>query len=103
MYVSVQPGRVDVVERTDYRRFHLQADANVSLPEIGALLQRERLGGVDDGHAWIRIDSLRERLAGFTDFDAEQFSEMVTYATQRGWVSPDGAALRTHIQFGDQR
>lgn len=102
MYVIVHPDRVDVVETTDYRRFHLQADESISLPEIGALLQRERLGDVDDGHAWIRTDSLRERLAGSTNFDAEQFSEMVTYATQRGWVSPDGAALRAHIQFGDQ-
>lgn len=103
MYISVQPSRrVDIVERTDYRRFDLQAHAGLSAADIGAQLQRERLGHVGDGHAWIRIDPLRTRLASSSDFDAEQFSAMVAYAVEHGWVSPDGEALRAHIQFGDQ-
>lgn len=102
MYISVQPSEVDVLEPTDYRRFELHADASLSAVDIGAQLQRERLGDVEDGHAWIRIDPLRTRLASSSDFDAEQFSAMVAYAVEHGWVSPDGDALRAHIRFGDQ-
>ena len=102
MYISVQPGHVDVLEPTDYRRFDLQADAGLSAVDIGAQLQRERFGDVEDGHAWIRIDTLRARLASTSDFDAEQFSAMVACAVEQGWVSPDGKALRAHIRFEDQ-
>ena len=102
MYISVQPSHVDVVESTDYRRFDLQAHAGLSAADIGKQLQRERFGDVEDGHAWIRIDPLRRRLAGSPYFDAEQFNAMVAFAVEHGWVSPDGEALRAHIRFGDQ-
>lgn len=102
MYISVRPSQLDIVERIDYRRFDLQAHAGLSAADIGEQLQRERLGDVEDGHAWIRIDPLRTRLAVSPDFDAEQFSAMIAYAVEHGWVSPDGEALRAHIRFGDQ-
>lgn len=102
MYISVQPSHIDVLEPTDYRRFDLQADAGLSAVDIGAQLQSERLGDVEDGHAWIRIDQLRTRLASSSDFDAKQFSAMVAYAVEHEWVSPDGEAIRAHIRFGDQ-
>lgn len=54
-------------------------------------------GRIDDDHAWLRIDRLREEvLAAGTDGIA--FDGMIDYARGAGWVDADGRHVRAHVE-----
>lgn len=54
-------------------------------------------GRLDEGHAWLRIDRLREEvLAAGTDGVA--FDGMIDYARGAGWVDADGEHVRAHVE-----
>ncbi|MCR5976564.1 hypothetical protein GDN83_02120 [Gordonia jinghuaiqii] len=97
MYISVQPGRVEVLEATDDRRFQVEADACLTTADVGKQLADSGLGDIEGDHAWIDIGTLTERLAATEGFDGRQFEAMVAYARERGWVSNDGGSLRAHL------
>jgi hypothetical protein len=72
-------------------------------PDAAALTRA--LGGLgtadaDVRHAWLRIDGIRG-LAGARARDprwSRRFEGMVEYARGTGWVSPDGASIRAHVE-----
>lgn len=97
MYVTVQPGRVEVLDATDYRRFQVEAAASLTAADIAKQLKDSRLGEIEGDHAWIHIGALTVLLAASEGFDGRQFEAMVAYAHERGWVSDDGGSLRAHL------
>ncbi|WP_141005734.1 hypothetical protein [Nocardioides humi] len=50
-------------------------------------------------HVWLDIAALRDRAGAEKGADwHEGYDAMVAYALSRGWVSPDGAAVRAHVE-----
>lgn len=102
MYISVNSDGVEVLESADYRRFHVAAGPALSLADIGDQLRHTRLGDISGEHAQIDISTLTDRLTDIGSYDAGQFSAMLTYADQNGWVTNDGRSLQAHIVRGDR-
>ena len=106
MFVSVDlsdPERGPLLlEPENFKAFKLVCADRVE-PEalaaaLGALVELD-----DDGaHAWLSIAGLRD-LAGPLAADDEwmtSFDGMVGYAASKGWLSPDGSAIRAHVERG---
>jgi hypothetical protein len=104
MYVEVNLGQDPAVtalhEPEDFKAFKL---TTLGSGETGALDRAlGALGSVDDygSHAWLKLDGVRA-LAGELANSAswsESFEGMVAYAASKGWLSPDGDAIRAHIE-----
>lgn len=99
MEVHLAPGRpARLTEATELHRFSvIVAAAPEALPALA-----EALCGIIDfegsDHAWVSIDWLIEASdrSDWADWRG-QFANMVQYATGKGWVRADPAALRGHI------
>ena len=72
----------------------------------GGGVDDERLAGVlaphgrlDEGHAWIDVDAV-VTLAGDAADDEWRsgFDAMVAYASDKGFLSDDGTAIRAHLE-----
>ena len=75
---------------------------DVELADIGeelasAALSDAGLGEVREGYAWLDVDALRAAAVSQSGASSgTAFDDMVRYAASRGWVSPDGRAVRAH-------
>ena len=57
-----------------------------------------RIGDINESHAWLDIEQLRQ-LAGVRSKDWEhRFGEMTSFARTRGWVNSDGTRVRAHVE-----
>jgi len=105
MYVYVdlssQPPTVTLEEPQDCGRFHVAARGGRSEPGLAAALVAAGVGrGAGDGHAAVAVDAVR-RLAGGRvgpTWDAD-FEAMLSYASGKGWLSPDGNAITAHVEW----
>jgi hypothetical protein len=96
MEVVVSGERSEVIEGANLRALSARVESGASIPSV--------VGQLDDDstHLWVNIDWLRgaattsaapSDVAGFhRDFDG-----MIGFATQQGWVSPDGSQVRAHL------
>jgi hypothetical protein len=51
-----------------------------------------------DGHVWVDIEYLRRECNGSDPAWATKFKAMLAYASSKGWMSDDGAAVRAHVE-----
>jgi hypothetical protein len=104
MYVEVDLGQEPAApvlhEPEDLKAFKL---TTLGSGDAGAL--DNALGGLgsvdgDGEHAWLKLDGVRA-LAGDLAYStswSEGFDGMVAYAGSKGWLSPEGDAIRAHIE-----
>jgi hypothetical protein len=88
-----------VTDADDCGRLHLEtalADERlrVALRDTGT----GRLG--PDGEVWLDLAVLRSRgqLSATGPDWADRFAAMVAHAQRKGWTSPDGRAVRAHVE-----
>jgi hypothetical protein len=106
VYVSVafnddEPA-VSLQEPTDCRRFHVGVVGNDDRARLDLALAGAGLGHLDDDgdDAWVTVEGVRRLAVGLVGpaWDGE-FAAMVDYAAGKGWLSPDGAKLRAHVEW----
>jgi hypothetical protein len=103
MYVQVnleEEPAVTLHEPEDFKAFKLttlgSGEASAVDRALGAL------GSVDDDgtHAWLKLDAVRTLAGELADSASwsDGFDGMVAYAGSKGWLSPDGDAIRAHLE-----
>lgn len=65
--------------------------------QVAEALQAEGWGTTDAEHAWLNLAALRGLSVGAGTAEAD-FDGLVAYATNKGWISEDGASVRAHIE-----
>jgi hypothetical protein len=81
----------EVVEADDLQRLHVELAPGHDLGGLGV---------IDGDHAWLDLAALRRAgvaASATTDWN-DRFSAMIEYATTKGWVDPERAAVRAHIE-----
>jgi hypothetical protein len=104
MYVEVDLGQDPAVpalrEPEDFTAFKLTTPGYSAPGPLDRALGE--LGSVDDDgtHAWLTIDGVRALAGDLADSPSwsESFDAMVAYAGSKGWLSPEGDAIRAHIE-----
>jgi hypothetical protein len=96
--VRIDASDITLDDPDDCTRFHVQAAAGV--PDVGDRLAAAGAGTMaDDEHAWVGVDALRALAAGHVAEDwPARFDAMLAYAGAKGWVHPDGGAIRAHLE-----
>jgi hypothetical protein len=103
MFVEVTEGRVAVRDAADLKGLAVHAVDRTQLSALGDLQQLGGAGSDDGDHVWLSIAALKAAaMATLPDDDRAAWSEaydgMIAYATSKGWTSPDGAAVRAHLE-----
>ncbi|WP_410673699.1 hypothetical protein [Amycolatopsis sp. cmx-4-68] len=102
MYVAITgaaPARIELREHLDCRRFHVSVPSEVDSAALAAVFAESGAGTVDGSGALVEIGEIR-RMALELGVDPdwhERFARMVAYATEKGWVSADGARFAAHV------
>ena len=99
MYVEVEATGVRLVEADVLTALAVRVRASAGDVSIG------RFGALDESgtHAWLDPTVLRhEASLSIPEADRQawfgRFDGMIAYATSKGWMSPDGSAVRAHIE-----
>ncbi len=99
MFVEVTEGVAAVRDAANLKALAVHATDRTHLSALGQLGQV-----ADDGdHVWLSIDGLKAAAAVTLD-DAERaewseaYDGMIAYAVTKGWASPDGTAVRAHLE-----
>ncbi|MCB4823151.1 hypothetical protein [Roseicella aerolata] len=94
VHVSAQGARLDAPE--DLKGFKLLVTDGLQGEALARALGSA--GTLEDEHAWISPDWLRQASGRAGDAAWTQgFEGMLAYATKKGWVNRDGA-IRGHIE-----
>ena len=99
MIIRVSEVGAVVIEDHDlFTGFHVEAPAGHVAEDVAALLGE---GARADGgqHVWIGADAVRHWVADLATPEWEEgFSEMIAYASGRGWMDDAGTHLRAHLE-----
>ena len=93
------PPVVSLEEPEDCRRFHVEATGGSD--RLGAVLESEGVGRtLPSGDVLIDVDSIRRMAAGRVPdgWDAD-FSAMLDYARDKGWLDEAGRAIQAHVEW----
>ena len=105
MYVEVQDGRAELRDADNCRALEVRVAAG-QRPSRDAALRDAGLGFWDGGaETELSVTRLRDAAAS-ADVGPEwtqRWDAMVTYAATKGWLTPDGAALRAHVVDVERR
>jgi hypothetical protein len=87
---STSGDEAEVVDADNLRELHVEVGEGETL---GAL------GEIEGTHAWLDIATLRRLAAPSASSSAwpDEFDGMIAYATAKGWVDEDRAAVRAHM------
>ena len=110
MIVSVDltttPAAVGLDEPDDCRRFHVAAhgaapdDAAVNDGALDRVLTEHEVGRLDGDDVWVQVDAVRRMAAGRVGATWESdFTAMVAFARDKGWLDPSGTAIRAHVEW----
>jgi hypothetical protein len=104
MFVKIDlapmPPVVTLEEPDDTKRFHVDVVGGDSVGLVFGALVDAAAGRLEGDDAWITVDSVRRMAAGRVgpEWD-ESFAAMLAYARTQGWLDPDGAAIRAHVDW----
>ena len=104
MIVSVDltttPPGVGLDEPDDCRRFHLAAIGGADPDGLDRVLTEHEMGRLDGDDAWVQVDAVRRMAAGRVGATWESdFTAMVAFARDKGWLDPSGTAIRAHVEW----
>jgi hypothetical protein len=87
----------NVVEPSDFKRFHVETAGNLPASALNAALAG--LGHAESGIVLIDANALKRRLIGMLSSSDwhEQYDRMLAFAQKSGWISEDGASIKAHI------
>lgn len=97
------PAVVVLVDADDTGRFHVEVRGGDAAAVLDTALRKAGVGwSADEGHAFVLVDAVRrlaaEAGAASAKWD-EGLSGMLAYAASKGWLAPDGDAIRAHVQL----
>lgn len=98
--LSVEPPGVSLDHPEDCGRLHVEVVSGDDLELVDRALIGAGLGRVcDEGHALVEVIALRSLAEGRVGSGwLEEFNAMLSYAQSKGWVTPDGAEIRAHLE-----
>ena len=87
-------------ELDDFWGFAVLLDPDVSISEAKRSLTESGAGRLaeDARHAWISLEWLRTQIGEQDSWYWCGFDAMVSYASKKGWLSPDQDALLGHLE-----
>jgi hypothetical protein len=97
MFISVdKDGKLTLCEPHDFKRLHIET-AEMTPEDINGALGSVAIG--DGENFWVGVEALKA-LSPCADDPVWQrsFDAMITSVEKFGWVSPDRARVRCHLQ-----
>ena len=99
MFVEVTQGGAAVRNAANLKALAVQVADRTHLSALGDLGTVSQ----DGDHVWLSIESLRSAAAATLAADEraawlDSYDGMIAFATSKGWTSPDGTAVRAHIE-----
>lgn len=76
--------------------------SGVTCTDADAALRNIGLGTVDQDHAWLDVEALRDGCGVQDEKWCTDFDAMIGFARDRGWVSADATCVRAHCVRADQ-
>lgn len=89
---------VRIEDPEDLDRFHTVAE-RLDGAALDDALDASGAGGYKDGHAWINRRFIEEHVADQPAGWPTRFAAMLEFAEKKGWLSPDGELVRTHVEW----
>lgn len=98
--LSREPAVVRLEHPEDCRHFHLEVRGG-DTTMLGQVLRREGIGDIaPSGEIMIRVDSLHQMARGQVPATwDEDFSRMLAYARDQGWLSGGGSFIQAHVEW----
>ena len=101
MYLEITRADARLAEPEVFTAFHVVLPAGVAPDEFTAALAAHGVGEPDGDDVLVRIAAVRELATGRVGPEWEDgFAGMLAYAERKGWLSPDGTAVRAHVETG---
>jgi hypothetical protein len=97
-FAQDQPS-VTLAEPSDFKRFHVSVKGSHTKSELNKVLTERALGWVEGDDAFVGVEAVRA-LASGEAIDStweSDFQVMLDFAETKGWLSPDGSAIRAHV------
>jgi len=92
---------VKLLKPNDFKEFCIQCSDSRSAIEVCEILELVQEGNkvIDEKHLWLCNELVRE-LAPDTNYEnwEKGFTEMIDYATSKGWTENNGTLIRAHIE-----
>ena len=95
-------GNARLLNPNDFKEFCIQCSESRSVVEVCEILQLLREGNkvIDEKHLWLCNELIRELAPDANDDEWEMgFTEMLDYATSKGWTENNETLIRTHIEW----
>ena len=93
---------VRLLNPNDFKEFCIQCSESRSAVEVCEILQLLREGNkvIDEKHLWLCNELIRKLAPDANDDKWETgFTEMLDYATSKGWTENNETLIRTHIEW----
>ena len=93
---------VRLLNPNDFKEFCIQCSDSRSAVEVCEILQLLREGNkvIDEKHLWLCNELIRKLAPDANDDKWETgFTEMLDYATSKGWTENNETLIRTHIEW----
>jgi len=103
--LTTTPPVVGLDEPDDCRRFHVAArgpavNDGVHADALDRVLTDHEVGRLDGDDVWVQVDAVRRMAAGRVGATWESdFTAMVAFARDKGWLDPSGTAIRAHVEW----
>ena len=93
---------VKLLKPNDFKEFCIQCSDFRSAIEVCEILESVQEGNkvIDEKHLWLCKELVRE-LAPDTNYEnwEKGFTEMIDYATSKGWTENNATLIRAHIEW----
>ena len=93
---------VKLLKPNDFKEFCIQCSDFRSAIEVCEILESVQEGNkvIDEKHLWLCNELVRELAPGANYENWEKgFTEMIDYATSKGWTENNGTLIRAHIEW----
>ena len=93
---------VKLLKPNDFEEFCIQCSDSRSAIEVCEILESVQEGNkvIDEKHLWLCNELVRE-LAPDANYEnwEKGFTEMIDYATSKGWTENNATLIRAHIEW----
>jgi hypothetical protein len=99
LLAELDRGVLTLQDPDTFTAFHVAVAGEVDDERLAEVLAP--YGRLEDGHAWITVEAvvtLAGEAGGGGEAWREGFDGMVAYAGEKGFLSPDGSAIRAHLE-----
>jgi len=93
---------VRLLNPNDFKEFCIKCSESRSAVEVCEILQLLQEGNkvIDEKHLWLCNELIRKLAPAANDDKWETgFTEMLDYATSKGWTENNETLIRTHIEW----